>query len=432
MRRKLLAIITVGLAAALVTTLLSLVVGVGDKMAGEMKSYGSNIRVVPRSDTINLNVGGVEYNPLEGRDYLEEDQLSTIKEIFWSNNIVGITPFLKVPVFLEGATSHQSNAPYKLNFIGTYFDHVIPIEADASYRSGAKITHKYWRIKGAWPLDDKTDQVLIGEALARAIKANIGDKLALIIDNPSLSSAEKQKNAATLVTVSGIVSTGEAEDDAIIGSLAMAQQLSGLQGKVQSISVSALTIPENELSMKALKDEDSLSPKEYDTWYCSAFVSAIVHQIEEAMPNASAKAVWQVTSGEGAVIQKLQTLLLVITCAAFISASLGISSLMNTTIMERAKEIGLLKALGASNWKVYSIFWSEALIIGAVGGLLGLLLGAGMAYEVGRMAFSSPLILEPIILPLVVVLSILTALIGVILPTRAIASLQPVEVLYGR
>jgi len=69
-KKKLLAVITVALAASLVTTLISLVVDVGDKMAMEMKSYGSNINIVPRSDSVSLNVGGVDFNPLKGRDYL--------------------------------------------------------------------------------------------------------------------------------------------------------------------------------------------------------------------------------------------------------------------------------------------------------------------------------------------------------------------------
>ncbi|KKL84485.1 hypothetical protein LCGC14_1964230, partial [marine sediment metagenome] len=60
--------------------------------------------------------------------------------------------------------------------------------------------------------------------------------------------------------------------------------------------------------------------------------------------------------------------------AAFIASGLGISSLMSTTIMERSREIGLVKALGATNLEVYLLFLSEAAIVGVIGGLLGGLL----------------------------------------------------------
>ncbi len=94
-KRKILAAATVALAATLITALLDLSVDVGDKMAREMKSYGANIRVVPKSETVALEVGGIDYNPLKGRDYLDESDLPLIKDIFWRNNIVGLAPFLR-------------------------------------------------------------------------------------------------------------------------------------------------------------------------------------------------------------------------------------------------------------------------------------------------------------------------------------------------
>ncbi|WP_319567292.1 ABC transporter permease [Cohaesibacter marisflavi] len=419
-RRKVIAIMTVALAASLITTLLDLSVDVGDKMAKELKAYGSNISIVPKSESIPLKIGGIDFNPLKGRDYLREKNLANIKDIFWSNNIVGFTPFLQVPVELKGQDT-------RLPLIGTYFDKSFPLPSDELYRTGATLTHPYWDVSGAWPDDESANEVLVGKSLARRLDLAVGNELPLV-------AAERDEESAgpLTVTVTGILSTGETEDDAILAPLSVVQGFAGLEGKVQRVSVSALTIPENNLSRKAQRDPDSLSSSEYDVWYCSAFVSSIAHQLNEALPDASANPVWQVANAEGAIIGKLQVLMLVVTLAAFVSSAMGVSSLINTSVMERAAEIGLLKALGAAKWQILLLFQSEAMLIGLIGGLLGLMLGSGLSQIVGWTVFGSALAFHPIIIPVVLLVSIAIAFVGSIVPSRSIARLMPVEVLYGR
>ena len=111
---------------------------------------------------------------------------------------------------------------------------------------------------------------------------------------------------------------------------------------------------------------------------------SIAHQIEEAVINASARPIWQVAASEGVVIGKIQLLMLAVTLAAFVSSAMGISSLMNTAVMERAREIGLMKSLGAMKWEIHALFLSEAAIIGVIGGLIGCLFGTGLSQIVGQ------------------------------------------------
>ena len=71
------------------------------------------------------------------------------------------------------------------------------------------------------------------------------------------------------------------------------------------------------------------------------------HQLEEAISGAIVRPIWQVAASEGVVIGKIQLLLAVVTLAALIAAAMGdLPSLMSTGIIERSKEIGLMKALG--------------------------------------------------------------------------------------
>ncbi len=417
-KRKLLAATTVALAGTLITSLLTLSVDIGDKMAREMKSYGANIRVVPKSETIALQVGGIDFNPLKRREYLDERELPKIKDIFWRNNIVGFAPYLKVVTRLHGDEDRETP------LIGTYFERRVALPDDETYRTGVKITNGFWNVVGAWPDDEKNDEALIGASLASALGAGIGTVLDV---------GRKEGGDARLhLTVTGVLSTGGDEDRAIIAPIAAVQELTGLAGKVQSVEVSALTVPENELSNKAQSGSESLTTEEYDVWYCTAYVSSIAHQIEEAVINASARPIWQVAAGEGVIIGKIQFLMLVVTVAAFISAAMGISSLMNATIMERSREIGLMKALGAAIWEIYLVFLGEAAIVGIVGGLVGCVFGGLLSSGVGIMVFGSPPAFHWIAIPVVLFVSVATVLAGSLPPSRAIARLLPVEVLYGR
>jgi len=416
-RRKALATLTIVLAASLITALMNISIDVGDKMARELKSYGANINVVPKSETISLEIGGVDYNPLQGQVFIEEKALPGIKQIFWHNNIVGYAPFLRVTAEMAGA--REKRVP----LLGTRFDRHTPVEGDDEFRTGVRAINPYWQVKGDWPDDDGAG-ALAGAALAREMNLKEGDQISLRMGGKA--------GPAEILAITGILSTGGTEESAVVAPLPVAQKLAGLAGKVQWVNVSALTVPEDKLSRKARYSADSLSSAEYDRWYCTAYVSSITHQIEEAIPNVTARPIWQVAASEGAVVSRIQLLMIVVTLAAFVASGLGISSLMVTTIMERAKEIALMKALGAANWEVYLLFLGESAVVGVIGGLLGSAAGAGLSQIIGFSVFGASVSFSPIVIPVNVVISVMIALAGSLMPSRLITRLYPAEVLHGR
>ena len=422
-KRKALATLTIVLSASLITALMNVSIDVGDKMVREMKSYGANINVVPRSEAIPLEIGGVDYNPLKDRVFINESDLPKIKEIFWHNSIVGFAPFLKTRVEIAGKGKKE------ITLIGTNFDRPTSIAGDDDFRTGVKTVFPYWQVKGEWPAEQEPAGasgigILAGASLARELDLKVGDRLTVKI------SGDAGKEG--LFTVKGILTTGGAEEAGLVAPLPAVQKLAGLEGKVQSVGVSALTVPEDKLSRKARQNSDSLDSWEYDRWYCTAYVSSITHQIEEAIPNVTARPIWQVAAGEGAVVNKIQLLMIVVTIAAFIASGLGISSLMATTIMERAREIGLMKALGAADREVYLLFLSEAAIVGVIGGLLGCMAGAGLSQIIGLSIFGSYVPFSPLVVPVNIAVSVLIALSGSLMPSRLITKLYPAEVLHGR
>ncbi len=414
-RRKSLAVLTVFLAAGLISALLAVSIDIGDKMARELKSYGANILIEPAGQAALPALFGERGAPLAGQDLIDESELPNIKDIFWRNNIIGFAPLLNGEVRVKGTT---------VPILGTFFSQPVNVPDETDFHTGQQIISPYWQVTGRYPSEPwsqgQTADVLIGRQLAQRSGWTIGDSL-------TLQGSHGQQN----VVISGVLASGGDEEERLVMPLAVVQRLLGLPGKVQAVRVSALTVPENDLSRRARDNLEGLSAADYDRWYCTAFVSSIAHQLEEAISGSAVHPIWQVAASEGVVIEKIQLLLAVVTLAALAASAMGIASLMTSTIMERSREIGLMKALGAHQWQIMLLFYLEAAISGALGGILGCAAGWGLAKAIGLMLFGTPLSFAWVVVPSVLVVAILIAVIGTWFPARRIAKLYPVEVLYG-
>src|ERR1700688_2216401 len=107
-RRKFLtaAALVVGMAVA--TATLTVALDVGDGLARECRSLGANLLVTPQSDTLPLEIGGVDYRPVDEGAYLQEADLGKLKTIFWRHNILGFTPFLDIPASVQASETAQT------------------------------------------------------------------------------------------------------------------------------------------------------------------------------------------------------------------------------------------------------------------------------------------------------------------------------------
>ncbi len=413
--RKSLAVLTVFLAAGLISALLAVSIDIGDKMARELKSYGANILIEPAGQAALPDLFSERGSPLSGQDLLDQTELPNIKDIFWRNNIVGFTPLLSGEVRIGDRS---------VPVLGTFFSQPVAIPDETDYRTGQQVVSPYWRVTGHYPAEPakpgEVGEMLIGRQLAQQSGWKAGDRLLLTGSHGRME-----------MRITGLLATGGDEESRLVMPLTQVQQLMGLPGKMQAIRVSALTVPENDLSRRARDNLDGLTAEEYDLWYCTAFVSSISHQLEEAISGSVVHPIWQVAASEGVVIGKIQLLLAVVTLAALMASAMGIASLMTSTIMERAREIGLMKALGARQWQIMLLFYLEAAMSGVLGGLLGCVAGWMLAKAIGLMLFGIPLSFAWVVVPCVVVIAVLIALIGTWFPARRINRLLPVEVLYG-
>ena len=412
--RFILIALTVALGVSLATAMLNVMFDIGEKVNQELKAFGANITVTPRNSMVLKDLYGVETTKSTHREYLEESDLGNIKTIFWTNNIVAFAPSLTTNMTLaDGET---------VPLFGTWFEHTLTLPTDEVYTTGVKFMKSWWHVDGDWADDTQTDQVLVGTKLAQKLGVSAGSTL----------SYKKPDGADGTLTVTGILSGGGDEENQIVGSLALAQNLANAAGKIDQVEVSAMTTPENDLARKAAENPKSLSQAEYDIWYCTSYVGSIAYQIEEVMQNAAAHPVRQIAESEGKILGKTQLLMLLITVLSLLSSSLGVSNLISANIMERSRELGLLKALGATNLAVVLSVLAEIFIAGIMGGILGYVVGLGFAQLIGENVFGSGIAVNPYVIPIIAVLMSLVLIIGSVPAIRMLLSLQPAEVLYGR
>ena len=136
------------------------------------------------------------------------------------------------------------------------------------------------------------------------------------------------------------------------------------------------------------------------------------------------------------IINAITGVLTMFGAIALLAASFGIINTLYMSVQERTREIGLMKAMGLSNGKVFTIFSVEAALIGFFGSILGILGAVGVGNLVNRLATDSFLkaltgfkLIQfslPSSLTIILVIMFIAFLAGT-LPARRAAKLDPIE-----
>lgn len=388
-KRVVLALTAFFLGASLIASLLGLYLNVDDKVGRELRSYGANIRVLPKT----------------GGGFIEEAQLVKIKQIFWKHNILGFAPDLKIVGSFLGQP---------IVIVGTWKNHEVKVPDETPFVTGIDSVDPWWKIKGNGP---QGRSVVVGQDLANRYGLKIGDKV----------SVEYNGNKDSW-DVAGILSSGGAEDSQIIASLDTVQQFAQLQGKVSEVKISALIKPVDKLDEK---DPKSLSPKDYETWYCSPYLASIVYQVNEVITSGEAKPIEQVVKAEDAFLKKVSLMVLMVLIVTFIASGLSVMTTATANVLERRTEIGIMKGLGADDKQVALVFLLEFILLGLVGGTLGYIASLWLTKALSLAVFGSPMTPGLLILPVTLGISVLVAIAGCLIPIIQATKLEPARVLHG-
>jgi len=405
---------TIALGSGLSTSMLNTMLGVGDKVNQELKTYGANINVLHKEASLLSDIYGEKEEGLV-KKYLKEDELYKIKTIFWAYNIVDYAPHLSLnAVKVQGFDD-------VVTVRGTWFSYEVVMPTGQNVVTGIRKMRTWWEVQGEWVEDDEGGTCMVGSLFAGRNGIKVGDVLNFETPSATLS-----------LKVASIYNAGSDEDDMVFTTLKVAQKLLGIDSVVESIEVSALTTPDNDLARKAARNPLSLTIKEKEIWYCTAYVSSICYQIQEVITDAVAKPIRRVAEAEGAILNKTTLLMLLITVLSLITSALGISNLVTASVIERRAELGLKKAIGASNLAVTIAVLTEVMIIGTFGGIAGYVGGLGLTQIIGHFVFASAIPPTAMVIPIVAIIIFFITILGSLPAVRYLLKLNPTEVLHGK
>ena len=205
-------------------------------------------------------------------------------------------------------------------------------------------------------------------------------------------------------TVVGILETGGEEDDYIYMSL---DDMAAITGEADTLDLVELSVSDTQENLERYTEEITASG-------C-----------------ATARLVKRVTKSETAVLGKLQALVFLVTVVVLVLTMVSVSTTMMAVVAERRREIGLRKALGASDGAIRSEFLGEGLFLGALGGILGSILGFAFAQIVSVNVFGSNIQFNFWLVPITVAVSMAVAALSCLQPVRRAVAIDPALVLKG-
>lgn len=400
-QKKAMALMTVSVAVgtAMAASLITISLEIGGKVSRELRAFGANILIEPRVEGL-ADISGQ-------KRYLRQEDIVKSKTIFWRHNIIGISPFL-----VARAEVSANNRAEQSDIIGTWHEKELPLPGEAKdFSVGTKTVFPWWNIKGNWP--DAPDRIILGVSLAGRFGIKKGDSVLL--------------NGKSFL-VSGTLETGGREDDQVFMNLESLQEFMNMRGRVSRVFVSALTRP---MDGFAYKDPETMSQLEYEKWYCTGYVTSIAKQLEEVFKGSTVRPIWHVAETEGKVLGKLKLLIYLLAFITLAASALGVSTTMITSLLRRVEEIGLMKAIGADSQKIITVFLSEGILIGFIGGVLGYALSVAAADYIGIKVFNTGFEHRSILFPVAIGSAIVISIFGAMLPITKALNIKPGIVLKG-
>lgn len=377
-RTKLLVgVLGVVIAASAIVAVITTFTAATDSLYDESSKFGANIIIRPQTNSIPLIEGSTTVGSIStGENYIDESKLPNIYTIKNSANLAVVSPRL----YGIANIGISSSSP------------VILMGVDPKEEPKIKA---WWKLDGRWisAEDGERTEVMLGSDIAKPLGLVIGSTITLTNGNNSVNGD----------VVAVIETTGGSEDGYIITSLKTAQYLFDNEGKISSIEVRALCndCPVEEMS----------------------------RQIETALPNVEARAMSQIVLSEMALIKRTQSSAMAVSIITLLVSALTVASTMLASVNEKLKEIGIMRAVGASDIQIVSMLLFEGAIIGAIGGSVGFVLGTLVSFVAAPLLLSvtpSPIW---ILLPAAAGVSITVGMVASVIPAKRAVSIDPAEVL---
>lgn len=365
--RMLVALLAVVVGATVLSGLVTIYYDIPRQMGMEMRNYGANMILVPSS----TDSAGMTQGDLDAATaFVDPSELVAVSPYHYENCTVNASPMVVAGADLEST----------------------------------RATSPYWYVTGEWP--SAPHEVLVGLEMADFFSLQEGDKVNITY---TLEASEDGRDALSEntmeFTVSGILDTGGSEEGYFFIS---GDDMAELTKAQASYNVAELSIQADSTRLQSIADE-----------------------IAENVPSVTPQLVKRLTTSEATVLTKLQGLVLLVTIVVLALTMICVATTMTAVVTERRKEIGLRKALGASDRSITLEFMGEGLLQGAIGGLVGSGLGFAFAQFVSTSVFHSSITFRPLLIPVTVLAALVVTGLACALPVRNATKVDPALVLKG-
>lgn len=247
----------------------------------------------------------------------------------------------------------------------------------------------HWWSVTAWP--SRAGEALVG-ARAAAVLAPAGQPFDLVY------------NARTLhLQPAGILRTGSDEDSRVYLSLAEFTAWTGVRPSSIEVSYTGT----------------------------SQEIASLADQLGLALPQVQVQPVRQIVEAEARVLVKTRSSLYAATVLIILTAMLCVLATLTGWVYDRRSDFAIMKALGASEGLLRTLFAAEALTLGTVGALVGFVIGIGVAAWIGRVNFHAVVVPRFSVLPIVLAGSLGVALLSALFPMSLLRRVQPAMILRG-
>ena len=306
------------------------------RIINQLEKYGPNLTILPAVSNLDMTLGDISLGSISiGENYIDENKLPDIRlitdgEIRKSLNIADDGFIATIaPKLYAGITVKN---------ISVLAVGILPAEE--------QLLRTWWMVEEGVYISDAND-MLAGSSAAELLGLNLGDEVLI---------------GSARFVIAGILHPNGGNDDyQLFTSMATLQQATGKEGKVSTIDIRAL---------------------------CNACpVEIIADAINNALPGVRAVAVKQVAETEMGMLERINRLMYALAGITLAIGAFGVMNTMMTSVHERIKDIGIMRAVGSSQRQIIAMFLEEAFIVGLIGGVFGYVAGSLLAYVIGPLIF---------------------------------------------
>jgi lipoprotein-releasing system permease protein len=269
-------------------------------------------------------------------------------------------------------------------------------KADSIYKISSSI------VEGTMPVN--SDEVILGKNLIEEYGFKIGDSIDIILPDKTTK--------ACIITGFFDLKVAQINNSWCITSLSFAQQLFNAAGTVTSI--------EMQVGDKDVFSSDIIAKN----------ISSKIGKDNYKITDWKAQNEQLLSGLQGQSVSSLMIQIFVM-----LSVVLGISSVLAITVMQKSKQIGILKAMGIKNRDASMIFLFEGLILGAFGAVTGILLGVGLSAAFTAFALNADgtpvvnLYIDKNFIALSGLIAVLSCIFASFIPARKSSKLNPIDII---